>query len=206
MKHIILILFAVLFALSCSKDIDTNTQIDTSILNFKKYEELLSTVDLDLFKNNSKVIFKNGLGAEKIMSISLTESSQKQSVNGQDIVLPKMAVNYYDASDTKYVLYFYLTTNVLDNNLDQNASLTASVFTNLVEFTPSISFNHLGNPFACTYNNNNIILGKTFDFVYSSIPSKEFEIFSELHFTKTLGIVGFRDTNNELWVFERFAE
>lgn len=47
---------------------------------------------------------------------------------------------------------------------------------------------------------------KTFDSVYSSFPSEEYKIFSELHFTKSLGIVGFRDENYKLWVFDRFEK
>lgn len=195
-----------LFAISCSKNTDSSEEIDISNLNLVKFEQILTSINLDIFKNNQKVVFKNDIGTEKIMSINLTETNHSQNVNGKEIVLPKVAVNYYAASDINYALYFYLTTNILNNIGDQTAYLSASIFTNLVKFTPSLGFDHLGNPLMCTYNQNKALLGKTFHSVYSSIPAKEYEIFSELHFSKSSGIVGFRDTNNELWVFDRFEK
>jgi len=206
MKTRVLILFSYLLMISCSKDQDTIKELDTTNLNFVKYEQILSTINLDLFKKNSKVIFKNELGSEKILEINFSDSSQKQSVNGKEITLPKVAVNYYESADTKYALYFYVATNITKNGTSQNANFSSSIFTNLIKFKPAVGFDHLGDPFFCIYNQNKLLLGKTFESVYSSFPSDEYMIFSELHYSKSLGIVGFRDENNELWVFDRFEK
>lgn len=185
---------------------DSGQELDFSNLKFVKYEQLLSSINLEPFKNNSQVIFKNEEGSERILYINFSDSTQKQNVNGKDIVLPKVAVNYYEPTDTKFALYFYVTTNITKNGTSQNANFSASIFTNLVPFTPNVGFDHLGDPFFCHYNQDKLLLGKTFDSIYSSFPSEEYKMFSELHFTKSLGIVGFRDENDKLWVFERFEK
>lgn len=107
----------------------------------------MSSINLEPFKNNIQVIFKNEEGSERILYINFSDSTQKQNVNGKDIVLPKVAVNYYEPTDTKFALYFYVTTNITKNGTSQNANFSASIFTNLVPFTPNVGFDHLGDPF-----------------------------------------------------------
>lgn len=91
-----------LFTISCTKDMDSSQELDFSNLKFVKYEQLLSSINLEPFKNNNQVIFKNEEGSERILYINFSDSTQKQNVNGKDIVLPKVAVNYYEPTDTKF--------------------------------------------------------------------------------------------------------
>lgn len=206
MRSLVIFFLLIPFIWSCSKQDETKTPIDVSTLKFTKYDQILKSIPLDIFKNNSKAIFKNELGFEKTMSINVSEGFQKQNVNGQNITIPKYNVNYYESTEPKYALYFYVSPSIIDDNGNHNAHLTASIFTNLISFVPFISFDHVGNPAMCRFSNNLTLLDKTFDSVFSSIPLDGIDILSEIHFTASSGVVSFNDEQNEQWVLDRFEK
>ena len=115
--------------------------------------------------------------------------------------------SYKSDSIVDYSLYFVGAGNYTSNSTTDPFLFIVVGITQFSEpSVTKITINEEGEPLIAEYHASKKLLDKEFKDVYSNIAISEFTSYSELFYNAEFGIIGFRDKQDDLFVFKEFIE
>jgi hypothetical protein len=205
MKKTSVLLFLVISLLSCVDDNNSNdNNSDTSIVSVSPIRNFIPAP----YFNGNTLVFINSNGDSKRLLTSSSESVVEQALDDMPFKSEILQINFIDPDDSDFNLI--MTGSGRPIGADQFLNLV----TTLMPSNPSGStFNTIifknGSPIVDVnddFHTTLMLLGHEFKDVYASqglnLSQEKYEAFSELYINSEVGIVGFRDRDNELWVLD----
>ena len=216
MKNLIFILFSILlFSFGCNSD-DAPKESDVNQNN------LLSHVDIneikanipDFYIDNTKIIFKDENNLEKKFNVYRTEEEKSNTIDGFSYSSDNLLIKLISDDSSPIIIELRGIANYddeykLQKSLSMSFAPTSPGISGTSSFT--VIFFENGQPLASMFGvkvleESVVLLGKEFNNVYgySNMGEPISDSYGQLLFNSTNGVIGFRDRNNKLWVFERF--
>lgn len=201
MNKIIIVISCFFCVLSCSKDVNNSSGI---IINIQDAINFVPSI----YFSNPNIIYKNEFGEKKIISATSIENLIIEYSNPK-YKTEQFEVTLYDKDDSRFKIVL-----IGSGNLFESTELVTLV-TMLMPFNPSGSTTttfrfHDSTPSlipGVLFHSEMNLYGSDFKDVYQSFGMNgniQYDSFSEVLYNKTIGIIGFRDESNQLWVFDSF--
>ncbi len=214
MKYFYILSFFVLAIISCGEE-NSVGDIYSSELQDLSISSIIDFLPAYLTEN-SEVIYVNGAGQERVMYVRFELENLEREHSGRTYSSESVVVSMGDEIDRSLII---MITGDANYFLDDEVSKSLLCWLRPFETDGSVNFSipfdddgpdmeHLNHQF--NYRGNQTYLNREFADVYgqSGRDSEQvpFTSYSELMFNSDVGIVGFRDAQDELWVFDRVVE
>jgi hypothetical protein len=201
MKKIIIFAFIVLLS-SCEKEvivIDNPNELQT--LKVDNIKDLLPLVSSD---SKTKTVFYNDKGDEIIFDFILQEEIKEKKDGSIAYDAEEISGSYINEAINDYSLYFVGGGNYYKK--EPVLFVTAGINQFEKPAVTNISILESGQPFIAVYYETKLLLDKEFKAVYSNFINDEFDAFSEIYYNAEYGIIGFKDREDDLYVFKEFID
>ncbi len=205
MKKLIIFTFVVLFW-SCQKE--TPVVENSNELATLKIESLKKLLPLTEISSKTKVVFYNEERKEIVFDFELEEELKEKIVASKPYFAEKISGSYINESIHDYSLYFLGTGNYNNHNntIGSNLFVSAGITQFVESAVTKLSLDDTGTPIIAQYYDTKQLLDKEFENVYSNFIVSEFTSFSEIYYNATYGIIGFKDRQDDLYVFKEFVD
>ena len=194
------VLFIILIFTACDKDSD-NTLSHLSIENLKEF------VPYDSLNIFSKVVFLNQDGDQKILTITKSIGQVEKTLDGKTYTVDQDEFTFRDETDTRYNIELLVTAHYSSSSSTIIEFVDCTLFTTVNNgFVPSVRLHTDKPPSRPNEVHTEVTLnGKIFQDVFSNHTIIEIgEKFSKLYYSKEIGVVGFKDGNGVLWVYDHY--
>ncbi len=202
MKKLLIFIFVVIL-FSCQKEeavVEEPNELQTlKIENIKNFLPLVES------ESKTKVVFYNSEGDEIIFDFTLEEELKDKKVDSKSYFAEEISGSYINESINDYSLYFVGSGNYSTTDAS-NLFVSAGINQFIEPVTTLLTLNEQGNPVLAMHYDKIQLLDKEFENVYSNLIVPEFNSFSELYYNASYGIIGFKDRQNELYVFKGFVD
>ena len=207
MKKVIIFL-SVLFIFSCKDSETTKIDFESEI----SISEMVSYLPSH-YKKEKSVYFVNDDQESKMLKISYLEGIENKTHNGNNYVAETFEATLYDPNNQWFSIQMKASANYSNsgNEIVKSISAILMPFNESGTTWASIKFENgvpkisLGDDFRESVLLNN----KEYKDVFITIGKQgdvQHEAYSELDINSEVGVVAFRDHNNDLWTFDRFEE
>lgn len=199
-----IIFLTLLFIISCkSEEPQFNYQEVVSVAHIKNY------LPHNYFESPT-LIYKNEEGEEKQLFINFEENIVERNIADQSYSAEEIIINIFESESSNFRININASSYFVEEN-----KITSDLFASLMLFNPTgstvnnIAFNENG-PIVShfdDFHSNLVLLGRKFSDVFVAIGKDwdvQYDAYSELNINSEVGVVAFRDKNNDLWVFDRF--
>ncbi|MEL6866467.1 MAG: hypothetical protein AAFP19_18725 [Bacteroidota bacterium] len=199
MKKIILFL-PIILLIACNKDTDKQGLTPLNIDNIRSF------IPSGKYDRYSKIIYTDINGAEKVLYISMSDEDQIKMYDGQNYTTERLSYGLVEKDNQEYRIGIWATAQY-DNASSYTQIFGCAIFTSLNNgYIPSIDIGEDGFIWGGV-KRDEVLNGKSFSDVYSmgdvSNDPPDF-VYNQLYYNFELGVVGFHDRENHLWVFDRF--
>ena len=203
MKNLILLICLCLL-ISCQKETSLEeTSIELENLTIESLDALLPLSESDA---KTKAIFFNENGEEITFDFAIEEHEEVKKLKSNSYRTEEFSAVYKNKWITDYYLCFTGFGNYSRVGAPPTFGISASIHQMVEPMNTLLSLNDKGIPIVAMHYETIELLDKEFTNVYSNFIASEFTAFSELYYNPTYGIVGFRDREDELYVFKEFEE
>jgi hypothetical protein len=195
MKNYYLIFTLLFTLLSCHKENSDSLLSNLTIDNIKEL------IPIDLYESSSHVIFVNQNGDEKSLKIEIIKEGKEKLIEGEKYLSEYLAIHLIDEENPNYSIVIEALVNYWD--LETVVEEVSCLLFNL-EYIPTLRITPNREPSLSILEAEKQLLNKSFSNVYSNFILPELNSYSVIYYTIETGAIGFKDHENNLWVYERF--
>ena len=201
----ITVLAILVFILSCGEDHSNNGGENT--LTHLKLNQSKQYIPYAALTQNSKAIFVNAEGSIRELTIHREQFEVDKTLDGKNYTAEQDQFRYIDPNNSEYSIGVNASTSYQEGSVVQEL-LNSSLYNTLNNgYIAMIMITGDGNQSVGFFNSEIELNGQMFRDVYSSlIIEDQGFVYNGLYYTKEQGVVGFLDSQNELWSLDRFEE
>lgn len=203
MKNVVLLIVLVGVLFSCQKD-ESKNEVNGGIQTIT-IDEIKSLLPLSESLSKKYAVFYNQNGQELIFDFSIREELIEKKIGSESYFAESISGNYSIDGLSEYSLYFLGSGNY-SNSIESNLFVTAGINQIIEPVITLLTIDEEGSAVLGLAYNDLQLLDKEFHDVYSNIIVEEFNAFSEIYYTADIGVVGFRDKQDELYVFKEYRD
>ena len=203
MKKSIFVLFIALLIISCEKEIGISSEYHI------KLPDAINFFSSD-FKIASVITFKNDKDESLDMNIDYQELIALSKVGGKDRYHESNTISLYYDEYPNYPIVLK-GTGLFEQGTDNVYPFLQISFMYTDEKNALIGSLDINNAFPDVGVESKIVHdeiklnSKNFNNVYI-ITNEETDAYSEFYYSRQIGVVAFRDENNELWVYDKILK
>ncbi|HFD33204.1 MAG TPA: hypothetical protein ENJ28_10935 [Gammaproteobacteria bacterium] len=139
------------------------------------------------------------------MKIEFNVELQDKVFEGKNYSSEYMTINLTEGNDSTYNVYVYGSANYI-NATEFVESVKGAVNALSLDYPTAFGISQDGEPVICSKSDEVVLLNVSFNDVYYNYKDDSLTSYSEVFYNRSIGIIGFRDKNDLLWVFARFEE
>ncbi len=188
---------------SCEKEV---TVMETSNeLQTLKIDNIKNLLPLSESNSKTKVGFYNEKGDEILFDFIIEEEIKEKKVGSESYFAEEISGSYINESINDYSLYFTGSGNYTSKN-ESNLFVSAGINQFVEEGVSALSLDEEGTPIFAIFYDNIQLLDKEFEAVYSNRIDPNATSFSVIYYNATYGVIGFKDREDDLYVFKEFMD
>jgi hypothetical protein len=201
MKNIVILISISCILFSCQKPKDEGV----NMLNHLSVNNVEKFIPLESYESFSKVIFVNQSGEEKILNVNVERGQEEKEIENILYSSDILTIHLTDETNSEYSIFIRAIAEYWD--FETTFEYVSSFLYSQHDqgfYIPDIRIASDGQPLVCILEQEKILLNKTFVDVYTNYQVPETHPYSTIFYNIEFGIIGFKDYDNALWVFERY--
>ncbi len=214
MKNLLFVFLVFQIFISCKEDIIGVEQpildIEGSYIRIDEVKDYLP----DEYFNESRIIYVDSIGNERILNTNAGESVEQLKFKDMNYKSDKFVVSLYDELQLDFNITISGNAGYINDGLTISKGIlfwlmpfnqrgSTLTFFNFKEGKPYL---YPGRSFIDSIDLYSNTFYKVLKVIGKDNNQKRHPIYSELILNSDVGIVAFRDKNDDLWVFDRFIE
>lgn len=201
MKKILIFTFIVLLT-SCEKEVTVTEASDK--LQTLKIDNIKDFIPLSQ-SSKTKVGFYNEKGDEILFDFIMEEEIKEKKLGSESYFAEQISGSYINESINDYSLYFEGSGNYTKKN-EHNLFVSSGINQFVEDGVTALSLDENGTPIFAIFYDNIQLLDKEFEAVYSNRIDPSATSFSVIYYNSIYGVIGFKDRENDLYVFKEFVD
>lgn len=169
-------------------------------------ENLADLLPLTTGQSRTKAIFYNKEGTEIIFDFAMEKKTVQKIIGSESYMTEEISAQYRNESIPSFYLSFVGFGNYTSLEKAPTLGILASIRQTVHPLSTMLTIDETGKPIIAMFYNKKQLLDTEFTNVYSNFISDEYTAFSELYYAPEFGIVGFKDQQDDLYVFREFQD
>ncbi len=205
-KLLILLVAFAFIGIRCTDD-DGGATGENIVIEDLVLTDILKFIPIGDLKSNSKVVFRNIDGTEKVFDVSIiTDTIREKTSSGVSYNSEQIIINYKNSFNNDFTISTTISSQYsVDNEVFEFIRSKIVVLKGNNANTAALSLDSDGMSLFSIIHDSFTILDRKFENVYINFPVSGMEPpYSEILYSAEFGVIGFRDFVNNMWVFDRF--
>lgn len=201
MNKIIVFLLVITLVLSCKKDhFNTDNQLERL-----RIDNLLSLLPLGELNGHNKVVFTSMTGDTITLDYTITKDTKIKKVNNRTYEAEEISIAYVDQTTDDYSLYISGSGNYLEES-NSNLYVSCGISQFITAYSPIITISEEGQPVLAQYFESISLANRSFYEVFTNYPVDGYDAYGQIYYNTQYGVVGFADSNGEIYALESIEE